>query len=137
MRECGEKESPVVGLLQLEAEQAEVRHTTLGEGGEQRGDLGEREAVTTAAPGGRPAREATTHTACERRHGPARGVVGEGHGIRQVGDARATAEDAAAGSRAKVLEGSGVAQNQVLHALEQREQPVVAEQSGAGRGGVA
>ena len=137
VRECGEKESPVVGLLQQEAEEAEVRHTTLGESGEQRGDLGEREAVVTAAHGGGHALEATTHTACERRHGSARGVVGEGHGIRQVGDARATAEDAAAGSRAKVLEGSGIAQNEVLHALEQREQPVVAEQSGAGRGGVA
>ena len=91
----------------------------------------------TAAHGGRHALEATTHTACECRHGPARGVVGEGHGIRQVGDARATAEDAAAGSRTKVLEGSGIAQNEVLHALEQREQPVVAEQSGAGRGSVA
>lgn len=91
----------------------------------------------TAAHGRRHALEATTHTACERRHGPARGVVGEGHGVRQVGDARATAEDAAAGSRAKVLEGSGIAQNEVLHALEQGEEAVVAEQSGAGRGSVA
>ena len=114
-----------------------MRHTTLGESGEQRGDLSEREAVTTAAHGGRHALEATTHTACERRHGLARGIVGEGHGVRQVGDARATAEDAAAGSRTKVLEGSGIAQNEVLHALEQREQPVVAQQSGAGRGSVA
>lgn len=106
---------------------------TLGEGGEDRGDFGEREAVPVTADGVSNVLQTTPQSTGLNRHWHSRRVVRIRNAVGQVGNTRATDEHASRRPRPQALEGGGIFQHNILCPLEYGKDAVVAKKAGTRR----